>query len=80
LPEGANGAVLDGEGPIADRDLVRRLVERVAPKVRSVAWLYHIDGLEQEEVALVLDISRRTVATRLAAFLTSARKFMRSQR
>jgi RNA polymerase sigma-70 factor (ECF subfamily) len=78
LPEGA--ALADDLGPedrLADRDLARRLVERAPPKLRSVAFLYHVDGLEQEEVAAVLGISRGTVVARLRAFVTNARKFLR---
>src|SRR4051795_10800723 len=39
--------------PLVDRDLVRRIVERVPTKLRAVAFLYHVDGLEQSEVAAV---------------------------
>jgi RNA polymerase sigma-70 factor, ECF subfamily len=69
-----------GGGPeerLGDRDLAARLVERAHPKVKPVAWLYHVDGFEQEEVARLLGISRRTVAARLATFLENARKFVR---
>src|SRR5262245_20509755 len=67
---------LDPEMRVADRDLARRLVEQMPAKLRAVAWLYHIDGFEQEEVARILDISRRTVVTRLAAFTERARRFL----
>ena len=60
-----------------DRDLARRLVARATPKVRSVAWLYHVDGFDQAEVALVLGVSRRTVVKRLQLFCANARKFAR---
>lgn len=65
------------EGRLGDRDLVRRLIERARPKVRVVAWLYHIDGFEQEEIATIVGASRRTVASHLAQFLGNARKFVR---
>ena len=64
------------ETRILDRDLVRRLVARARPKVRSVAWLYFADGFDQDEVAAVLGLSRRTVAARLAHFQQNARKFV----
>jgi DNA-binding transcriptional regulator LsrR (DeoR family) len=35
-----------------------------------------VDGLEQAEVARVLDISRRTVVNRLAEFADNARRFL----
>jgi RNA polymerase sigma-70 factor (ECF subfamily) len=74
LPE--NGSA-DLEGALADRDLAARLVARAAPKLRAVAWLHHVDGLEQAEVARVLGVSRRTVVGRLAAFRQNAQKFLR---
>jgi RNA polymerase sigma-70 factor, ECF subfamily len=66
----------DLERVLADRDLVARIVDRAPEKVRVVAWLHHVDGLDQGEVARVLDISRRTVVNRLAEFTTNARKFL----
>jgi RNA polymerase sigma-70 factor, ECF subfamily len=65
------------EDRLADRDLARRLIERAPPKVRTVAFLYHVDGLEQEEVARVLRVSRGTVVARLRAFEANARKFIK---
>jgi RNA polymerase sigma-70 factor (ECF subfamily) len=53
---------------IADRQLAQRIVHDMPEKLRAVAWLYHVDGLEQAEVADILGISRRTVVSRLAEF------------
>lgn len=61
---------------LADRDLVAQIVDRAPEKLRVVAWLHHVDGLDQTEVARVLDISRRTVINRLAEFTDNARKFI----
>lgn len=61
---------------LADRDLAARIVDRSPEKVRVVAWLHHVDGLDQGEVARVLEISRRTVVNRLAEFSENARKFI----
>jgi DNA-directed RNA polymerase specialized sigma24 family protein len=66
----------DPEGRIVNRDLATRLIAAAHPKVKTVAWLYHIDGLDQDEVAKILDLSRRTVVTRLAAFAQTARKLV----
>jgi RNA polymerase sigma-70 factor, ECF subfamily len=66
---------LDVDDALADRDLAARIVARAPEKLRVVAWLYHVDGLDQAEVARVLDISRRTVINRLAEFADNARKF-----
>jgi RNA polymerase sigma-70 factor (ECF subfamily) len=68
--------VPSGADAFADRDLVRRIVEHVPEKLRAVAFLYHVDGLEQAEVAAVLGISRRTVVNRLAEFGTRARSML----
>jgi RNA polymerase sigma-70 factor (ECF subfamily) len=63
------------EEHIADRDLAQRLIGRAPEALRAVAWLYHVDGLEQHEVARILGISRRTVVKRLAVFAKNSRKF-----
>jgi RNA polymerase sigma-70 factor (ECF subfamily) len=70
-PEPAQGT--PAGDPLGDRDLVRRIVEKVPEKLRAVAFLHHVDGLEQAEVAAVLGISRRTVVSRLSEFGTRAR-------
>lgn len=70
VPERA-GTELD----FSDRDLVARIIRRAPEEVRTAAWLHHVDGLDQSEVAQVLDVSRRTVVNRLAEFATNARKF-----
>ncbi len=72
-PEGATG---DLQAALADRDLAERIVARAREKLRVVAWLHHVDGLDQGEVARVLDISRRTVVNRLAESAENARKFL----
>lgn len=72
LPEPVFAGVNDA---LADRDLAARIVARSPEKLRAVAWLHHVDGLDQGEVARVLDISRRTVVNRLAEFAENARKF-----
>jgi RNA polymerase sigma-70 factor (ECF subfamily) len=68
------------EAVLANRDVVARIVRRSPAKLRVPAWLHHVDGLDQGEVARVLGISRRTVLNRLAEFADGARKFIaRSQ-
>ena len=73
LPEPPMPSTL--EDALANRDLAARIIERAPEKLRVVAWLYHVDGLDQAEVARVLDISRRTVVNRLAEFAEKARTF-----
>jgi RNA polymerase sigma-70 factor (ECF subfamily) len=77
LPEITPDVIDAVESRLADQDLARRLIARARPNVRMVAWLYHLDGFEQEEVAAIVGVSRRTVATRLAQFSSNARKFVR---
>ena len=77
LPEAETPGIDAVEARLADQDLARRLIARARPHVRLVAWLYHLDGFEQEEVAAIVGVSRRTVATRLAEFSSNARKFVR---
>lgn len=48
------------EARIADRDLARHLIEHAHPEVRVVAWLYHIDGFEQEQPAAHTSPARRS--------------------
>jgi RNA polymerase sigma-70 factor (ECF subfamily) len=67
----------DLEAALADRDLAARLVARAPEEVRDAAWLHHVDGLKQGEVARVLGVSRRTVVSRLALFTRNAEKFVR---
>lgn len=65
-----------GEERFANRDLARRLIRRAPEQVRTAAWLYHVDGMDQAEVAAVLGVSRRTVVNYLATFARHAKKFI----
>ena len=64
-----------GEERMENRDLARKLVLRAPEQVRTAAWLYHVDGMDQGEVAAVLGVSRRTVVSYLATFARFAKKF-----
>jgi len=55
---------------------MREWMVRIPEKLRSVAWLYHVDGMHQQEVADTLGISRRTVVNRLADFNRLARALL----
>jgi len=59
---------------IADRDLLMKLLQGTPEKLRAPAVLYHLDGMEQLQIATTLDISRRTVINRLQAFDEHVRK------
>jgi RNA polymerase sigma-70 factor (ECF subfamily) len=64
---------------LSSRDLVMKLITRVSAKVQMTAWLFYMDGMRQEEIAEVLGISRRSVAKRLAQFVSLSRKFVRAE-
>src|SRR5216684_962407 len=72
LPESAG---VDEERLLANRDLAARLIDRAPKKLRAVAWLHYVDGVDQGQVAQILGISRRTVLYRLGEFVRRSRVF-----
>lgn len=80
LPESTFDLPLDPERLLTDRHLVRTLIGRSPAKVREVAWLHHVDGLDREEVARILDVSLRTVAARLADFSAAVHRMIAKER
>jgi len=85
LPDAADRASQAASGPLnrveerlADLQLARRIIDRASTKLSRVAWLYHVDGMGQQEVADTLGISRRTVVARLAQFVGSSRQLLRT--
>ena len=64
------------EPELLDRELAMQLVNRAPENLRAPAVLYYVDGLEQEQVAKTLGVSRRTVINRLNEFMTRSRKFL----
>ena len=77
LPDRA-AAAAGSDQRIADRQVVLQLLERMPAKVKTAAWLYHADGFEQQEVARILGVSLRTVATRLALFSQKVQKLQKA--
>jgi RNA polymerase sigma-70 factor, ECF subfamily len=72
--------VADG-GPVPaaaypDRALVQQVLSRFDEATQAVAVGVLVDGMEHEEIAEVLGVSRRTVARKLERFLENARKFI----
>lgn len=77
----AQAGLSDPEQHYLDADFVSRLIDHLPVRLRVTAWLHYVDGLQQDEVARLLGVSRRTVVSRLAQFLASAREFAaRSER
>jgi RNA polymerase sigma-70 factor (ECF subfamily) len=64
------------EPRIFDQDLLTRLVRELPPELATAAWLYHVDELEQAEIAEICGVSRRTIINRLARFAIEARAFI----
>jgi RNA polymerase sigma-70 factor, ECF subfamily len=73
LPERVGPAA---ELRLTDRDLVLRIVREVPEELATAAWLYHVDELEQAEIAEICGVSRRTVIARLGRFAEQARAFI----
>jgi RNA polymerase sigma-70 factor (ECF subfamily) len=58
------------------RRLVQRVLSRFDAKTQSIAVGVLVDGMEHEEVADALGISRKTVSRKLQRFLEHARKYL----
>jgi len=65
-----------GAQALADRTLAQQILARFDETTRAVAVGVLVDGMEHEEMAGVLGVSRRTVARKLDRFLESARRFV----
>ena len=59
-----------------DRALVQSVLSRFDSATQAVAVGVIVDGMEHEEVAAALGVSRRTVARKLERFLENARKYI----
>jgi len=75
MPELAAGERSDAEA-LPDRRLAQELLSRFDEGTQAVAVGMLVEGMERDEVAGALGISRRTVSRRLAHFLASTRKFL----
>jgi RNA polymerase sigma-70 factor (ECF subfamily) len=68
----------DAEQRLFERDLVARVIRNQPEELALIAWLYHVDELDQTEIAEICGISRRTVIARLHRFAEQARAFLQS--
>jgi RNA polymerase sigma-70 factor (ECF subfamily) len=59
-----------------DRALAQSVLSRFDTATQAVAVGVIVDGMEHEEVAAALGVSRRTVARKLERFLENARKYV----
>ena len=61
---------------VPERQLVQRVLARFDAETQAVAVGVFVDGMEHEEIAQALGISRRTVARKLQRFVGNARKYL----
>ena len=59
-----------------ERQLAQRVLARFDSETQAVAVGVLVDGMEHEEIASVLGISRRTVSRKLERFMENARKYI----
>ncbi|MDX2022884.1 MAG: sigma-70 family RNA polymerase sigma factor [Deltaproteobacteria bacterium] len=52
------------------------LLQTIPADLAEVAVYYHVDGMEQEEIAAVMGVARRTIGYRLERFREEARKHL----
>jgi RNA polymerase sigma-70 factor (ECF subfamily) len=68
----------DSEQRFQQRDLVARLIRDLPEELALIAWLYHVDELQQGEIAEICGVSRRTIIARLQRFAEQARHLLQS--
>ena len=61
------------------REMLRRALDQSDPRTARVGWLYHMDGMTQERISEVLELSRRTVGKHLKRFRREARKKVKDE-
>jgi RNA polymerase sigma-70 factor (ECF subfamily) len=58
---------------VEDQLTIRRLLEQLPEGLREIAIYYHVDRMNQDEIAEIIGVSRRTVGYRLEQFKSQAR-------
>ncbi len=61
---------------VADRRLVARMLTRFDSETQAIAFGVLVDGMQHDEAAEALGISRKTVSRKLERFLVNARKYL----
>jgi RNA polymerase sigma-70 factor, ECF subfamily len=74
--EDALDVVGEAEAPYPERQLAQRVLGRFDATTQAIAVGVLVDGMEREEVAGALGISRRTVHRKLTRFLEGARRLL----
>jgi RNA polymerase sigma-70 factor (ECF subfamily) len=60
------------------RELSAQLLRRFDEETRTIAVLSLVDGLGRDEVAEVMGLSRKTVGKKLASFVASSQRFLKT--
>jgi DNA-directed RNA polymerase specialized sigma24 family protein len=58
------------------RPTLRRILAALPEELAEIAVYYHVDELDQAEIAALLGVSRRTIGYRLERFEEEARKIV----
>jgi RNA polymerase sigma-70 factor, ECF subfamily len=74
--QGQLAAAVPTELRLVNQDLVTRLIRAIPEDLALTGWLYHVDGLEQSEIAQICKVSRRTVVARVGRFGDLAKAFI----
>ena len=73
----ANGwSMIQQEELLLNRDLVRRIVVRLPERMQAIVMAYYVEGMDQQQVATALGLSRRTVVNQLQAFRVRSQKYL----
>ena len=73
LPQGGYKSEV---GHFVERDLTAQLLRRFDEETRAIAVMSLVDGMGRDEVAEVLQISRKTVGRKLGKFIERSRLFV----
>lgn len=75
LPENARGpSSIHAEGRVLIRDLLSKWLSRFDAVTSQIALHFHLDGMTQDEIAVCMGLSRRTVGKKLKQFRSAARQ------
>jgi RNA polymerase sigma-70 factor (ECF subfamily) len=75
LPEVGSDGV---SGSFAARELTSRILRRFDEETRAIAVLSLVDGMSRDEVAEIMNLSRKTDGKKLAHFIASSQRYLRA--
>lgn len=71
------GRASDPTAPTIDKKIeIKRVLEKLPSELSQVAIYYYLDELEQQEIAQITGIPRRTISHRLESFRKKAKKLL----